>query len=195
VNRPAGLGASICINPSVGGEPAVRVREPAPHHREAQGAGCTAQADQRVAAIDPAGVESRHVFPCFDHHALTDLFERHRPPIRWRYYTPSAKLDLDGPQRHPPYLPTIGPEMYRPKLDERLDGPGTLRCAAGHRRPRSAGGQLGDPEGPGFGSPGSNDGTGPSWVASIVDEIGRSSYCDDTVVLVTWDDWAAGTTT
>ncbi len=31
--------------------------------------------------------------------------------------------------------------------------------------------------------------TGPSWVASVVNAIGESSYWDSTVVIVVWDDW------
>jgi len=34
-----------------------------------------------------------------------------------------------------------------------------------------------------------NDGSGPSWVASIVNAIGNSSYWSSTAVLITWDDW------
>lgn len=30
--------------------------------------------------------------------------------------------------------------------------------------------------------------TGPSWVASIVNEVGRSRYWGETVILITWDD-------
>jgi phospholipase C len=36
---------------------------------------------------------------------------------------------------------------------------------------------------------GSNDGSGPSWVASIVNAIGSSSYWSNTAVIITWDDW------
>jgi phospholipase C len=35
----------------------------------------------------------------------------------------------------------------------------------------------------------SNDGSGPSWVASIVNAIGDSQYWDSTVIFITWDDW------
>jgi phospholipase C len=31
--------------------------------------------------------------------------------------------------------------------------------------------------------------TGPSWVASIVNAVGRSSYWDSTAVVILWDDW------
>ena len=34
-----------------------------------------------------------------------------------------------------------------------------------------------------------NDGSGPSWVASIVNAIGNSPYWADTAIFITWDDW------
>jgi phospholipase C len=34
-----------------------------------------------------------------------------------------------------------------------------------------------------------SDGSGPSWVASIVNEIGRSPYWKTTAILIVWDDW------
>ncbi len=37
--------------------------------------------------------------------------------------------------------------------------------------------------------PGSASDTGPSWVASVVNAVGDSSYWDSTAVVVVWDDW------
>ncbi|MBV8355231.1 MAG: hypothetical protein JO101_07925 [Candidatus Eremiobacteraeota bacterium] len=37
--------------------------------------------------------------------------------------------------------------------------------------------------------PSINDGSGPSWVASIVNAIGASPYWVNTAVFITWDDW------
>ena len=34
-----------------------------------------------------------------------------------------------------------------------------------------------------------NDGSGPSWVASIVNAIGNSQYWSNTAIFITWDDW------
>jgi phospholipase C len=34
-----------------------------------------------------------------------------------------------------------------------------------------------------------NDGSGPSWVASVVNAIGSSEYWQDTAILIVWDDW------
>ena len=33
------------------------------------------------------------------------------------------------------------------------------------------------------------NGSGPSWVASVVNAIGESKYWDTTAIFVTWDDW------
>jgi phospholipase C len=35
----------------------------------------------------------------------------------------------------------------------------------------------------------SNNGSGPSWVAAIVNEIGNSQYWANTAIIITWDDW------
>ena len=35
----------------------------------------------------------------------------------------------------------------------------------------------------------SNKGTGPAWVASIVNAVGTSPYWSNTAIIITWDDW------
>jgi phospholipase C len=37
--------------------------------------------------------------------------------------------------------------------------------------------------------PGAHDDDGPSWVSSIVNAVGQSSYWNSTAIIVTWDDW------
>jgi phospholipase C len=34
-----------------------------------------------------------------------------------------------------------------------------------------------------------SNGSGPSWVASIVNAVGQSQYWNSTAIFVTWDDW------
>jgi phospholipase C len=34
-----------------------------------------------------------------------------------------------------------------------------------------------------------NNGSGPAWVATVVNAIGKSKYWNDTAIFVTWDDW------
>jgi phospholipase C len=36
---------------------------------------------------------------------------------------------------------------------------------------------------------GINNGSGPSWVASIVNAVGQSHYGSTTAIIITWDDW------
>ena len=45
------------------------------------------------------------------------------------------------------------------------------------------------PTGPESDHPVNTDGSGPSWVASVVNAIGNSPYWPNTVILITWDDW------
>ncbi len=37
--------------------------------------------------------------------------------------------------------------------------------------------------------PKTNDGSGPSWVGSVVNAIGNSQYWNDTAIFIVWDDW------
>jgi phospholipase C len=37
--------------------------------------------------------------------------------------------------------------------------------------------------------PSSDSGKGPSWVATVVNQIGESKYWNDTAIIVVWDDW------
>lgn len=37
--------------------------------------------------------------------------------------------------------------------------------------------------------PGINDGSGPSWVAQVVNAIGNTHYWANTAILITWDVW------
>jgi phospholipase C len=45
------------------------------------------------------------------------------------------------------------------------------------------------PDEPDSDHPGEQIDTGPSWVASVVNAIGQSSYWDSTAIIVVWDDW------
>ncbi len=45
------------------------------------------------------------------------------------------------------------------------------------------------PDGANSDHPGYASDTGPSWVASVVNAIGQSSYWNSTAIIVVWDDW------
>jgi len=52
-----------------------------------QGTGCIASPTEFVKLIDPSGIESTQVYPCFEHPTLSD--ELDTKGVTWRYYTPS----------------------------------------------------------------------------------------------------------
>jgi phospholipase C len=154
--------------------------------------GCIAPLTATVAMIDAEGSETSQPpeYPCFEHQTLTDILETNG--ITWRYYTPSAGSLWTGPAAisHICQEQTInnvrtctGPEWTSyvsiPQSNFLVD---------------IAKGELAQvtwiiPGGLESDHAESNDGTGPSWVASVVNAIGNSSYWANTAIIITWDDW------
>jgi phospholipase C len=130
-------------------------------------------------------------FPCTDdfpgsgsyYKTLADLLDA--KSISWKYYTPSIHgagslwnaFDIIASVRKGPEwkAKVISPET---KIFSDITN-GTLPSvswvipdAANSDHPGSA-----------------QKDTGPSWVASVVNAIGQSSYWDSTAIVITWDDW------
>ncbi len=59
------------------------------------GTGCTAPSTAWVWMINPLGVFSSKMYPCFEHPTIVDLLNARG--ISWRYYTPSAGSIWTGP--------------------------------------------------------------------------------------------------
>ncbi len=157
-----------------------------------EAAGCAAPADQRVIVIGPGGQEEGYVFPCFEHQTLPDLLSRHAPPIAWRYYAPNTVgLSIWT-------APNAIRHLCRPSHGE-CEGPswtnGSIVLSPPQVLSDIAAGRLSAvnwviPDGRNSDHPGwRDDSTGPSWVAAIVNAIGRSPYWNSSAILVTWDDW------
>ncbi len=140
-------------------------------------AGCTAPADARVSVIDLAGSEAQSVYPCFEHRTLMDLLDA--KGLSWRYYTPNigiwAAPNSIAHIRNGPGWNNVIFDNTQVLSDARN---GTLpnvswviptAAASDHAR--------------------GNDGSGPSWVASIVNAIGSSPAWKSTAIFVVWDDW------
>jgi len=141
-------------------------------------AGCTAPATETVALIDPSGNESSKQYPCFEHPTLLDLLDAKH--MSWRYYTPSAGIIWTGPNaiRHL----RLGPDWHRNVI---LKPAQVLKDISNGQLPAVS---WVIPPGQSSDHPG-NDGSGPSWVASIVNAIGRSANWSNTAIFITWDDW------
>jgi phospholipase C len=155
-------------------------------------AGCIAAPTNTVAMIDALGSETAQPaqYPCFDHPTVTDLLGAQK--ISWRYYAPSAGSIWTGPDaiEHICVPQTVS---------------GTLTCTGAEWTanvviPQTQvltdilNGQLAQvtwviPDGKSSDHALANDGSGPAWVASIVNAIGTSAYWQNTAIIITWDDW------
>ncbi|MGA8213608.1 MAG: alkaline phosphatase family protein [Candidatus Sulfotelmatobacter sp.] len=156
--------------------------------------GCTAPAAEFVNLIDPAGVETP-AYPCFDHPTLTDLLNTAK--ISWRYYAPSAGSIWTGPNaiQH-----MCGPNATPPNATACTGSDWTNNVVLA--TPQNSAPVLTDiingklatvswviPNGLESDHPAGNDGSGPSYVASVVNAIGNSQYWSNTAIILTWDDW------
>jgi phospholipase C len=151
--------------------------------------GCTAPATEVVPLIDPTtGDESQTVYPCFDRPTLTDLLNAKQ--ISWKYYAP-------GP----------GSIWTAPNAIEHMCGPKhSTACTAadwtnnvvlnsaqiltdiGNNQLPAVSWVI--PTGQASDHPVTTDGSGPSWVASVVNAIGNTpTYWANTAIIITWDDW------
>jgi len=164
-------------------------------------AGCTAPPGQRVRLIDGYGSETSHapVYPCFEHQTLADLLSA--ASISWRYYAPNP-----------------GSIWTAPNAISHICQPGTvkgvLQCTGpdwtnGNVVPNNPAQVLTDiaacnlqqvswviPTAEESDHASFNNGTGPAWVASVVNAIGKQAACpngetywNDTAIIITWDDW------
>jgi len=141
--------------------------------------GCTAPSGEFVTLIDPSGSESQKMYPCFEHPTLTDLLDN--AGVSWRYYTPSAGSIWTGPNAI--YHLRFGADWSN---DVVLKPAQILTDIANNQLPAVS---WVIPTGQESDHPNGNQGLGPSWVASVVNAIGQSQYWDNTVILITWDDW------
>jgi phospholipase C len=169
---------------------------------EHESAGCIAPADQTVKLIDPTGSETSNapIYPCFEHPTMGDLLDRAN--ISWRYYAPTPGSIWTAPNSisHMCGAAVVG---------------GVLQCEGkdwtnGSLAPYNPALVLSDiqqcslaavswviPTGDESDHATITDGTGPAWVASIVNTLGEQPTCEpsgenywkDTAILITWDDW------
>jgi phospholipase C len=142
--------------------------------------GCDSPAGTLVDLIDPAGVEGMPIYPCFDRISMTDLLER--KSLSWRYYQAYIGPGLwNAPDAilHVRKSRDYGTDVIAPPSKILLD----------IKRGALANVVWVTPTALESDHAGSTNGSGPSWVAAVVNAIGKSSYWKDTAIFVTWDDW------
>lgn len=156
------------------------------------GAGCLSPPTETVEMINSSGVEFGSQFPCFEHPTLIDGLAA--KGISWRYYTiqtgvnaalwngPDAIQHLCQPQMQSGTLVCTAPDWTNVTTTNTQ----VLKDIASNQLPQVS---WVIPDGKNSDHAFSNNGSGPSWVASIVNAIGNSSYWSNTAILITWDDW------
>ena len=143
-------------------------------------AGCDAPTGTTVRLIDPAsGDESQRTPPCLDHPVLFDLLDQHN--VSWRYYQPNVGAGLwyaPDAISHIRYGPDFA-NVVTPSTQIFTDIQQGQLAQVSWVIPTAAASDHAR----------STDGSGPAWVASVVNALGASKYWSDTAIFVTWDDW------
>jgi phospholipase C len=141
--------------------------------------GCDAAKQTYSWTVNPQHVIKNGPFPCFDQiHTLADTLDAAN--VSWKYYEDAQELwsAFDGirdvREGSDWSRSVIAPETTV------LSDPAAAKLASVTWVVPS----LADSD-----HPGSNSGTGPSWVADVVNAIGRSPYWSSTAIIVLWDDW------
>lgn len=151
--------------------------------------GCIAPSNAWVYVLGPNGKVATTMYPCFEHQTLTDLMNA--AGITWRYYTPSAGSLWTGPNaiQHMCQPQTVAGVLTCTGTDwSNVIIPQT-KVLTDITSNNLAQVTWVMPSGQASDHAGINDGSGPSWVASIVNAIGNSPYWADTAIFITWDDW------
>ncbi len=163
-----------------------------PNASEPGAVGCIASAGRTVAMINAAGSETAQApqYPCFEHPTLSDLLDTNG--LSWRYYAPIPGSIWTAPD-------AIEHICEQQPVNGVLTCLGTLwvnHVSIPQTKVLTdiANGQLAQvswviPTAPASDHSDLNDGSGPSWVASIVNAIGNSAYWSNTAIIITWDDW------
>jgi phospholipase C len=142
--------------------------------------GCDSPTGSLALTINAAGAENKQVFPCFERPSLTDLVEA--KGLTWHYYVSHLGPTL---WNAPDAIKHIR-EGSQYSTDVTAPPQGVLTDIA-H-------GNLANvvwvmPTAADSDHAHGTDGTGPAWVSSVVNAIGKSKYWDSTVIFLTWDDW------
>ena len=164
-------------------------------------AGCISPPDQRTELIDGYGSETSNapVYPCFERPTLADLLDRAGLP--WKYYSPQAGSIWTAPDaiRHicgatmvGSALTCTGPDWANGSVV--LNGPQVLTDVANCKL---AAVTWVIPTALDSDHASLNNGTGPQWVSSIVNQVGNQPTCagsgdnywKDTAIFISWDDW------
>ncbi|MGC1380418.1 MAG: alkaline phosphatase family protein [Candidatus Baltobacteraceae bacterium] len=148
--------------------------------------GCDAPKGTRTSLITKAdAIEPRSgPFPCLTYATLRDLLDAKR--VSWKYYVPPICCNPFG--RFMSAFDAIKAVRYGPEWKTNISSPQTnIFKDVAHGELPAVSWLV--PDAPDSDHPGPNADTGPEWVASVVNAIGKSSAWQTTAIVVVWDDW------
>jgi phospholipase C len=158
--------------------------------------GCDAKGNTATSLITTQGRYEGGAgpFPCSSdfpdgsasYSTLRDLMDDHAPAISWKYYTPQLAPSQPGAIWNA--FDTIAPVRNGPEWGTNVNWPET-NIFNDITNGKLAAVSWVIPDGANSDHPGYSSDTGPSWVASVVNAIGQSSYWNSTAIIVVWDDW------
>ena len=155
--------------------------------------GCDGNPNKEVTAVVLRGGAIKEYggpFPCFTYTTMRDVLDA--KSVSWKYYAVKVYPYTDCPPCEGPGIwsafDAIKAVRYGPEWKANvMQNPNDFFTdVSKHRLPAVS---WITPNGPNSDHPGSNSDTGPSWVASIVNAVGESSYWQSTAVVILWDDW------
>jgi phospholipase C len=123
-------------------------------------------------------------FPCFSYATLQGLLDA--KSVSWTYYTPG--WDHGAGAYWNAFLAISSVYKDHAEWRAHISKPETNIFADISNDALPAMSWV-IPDGANSDHPGYHSDTGPSWVASVVNAIGESSYWNSTAIVIVWDDW------
>jgi phospholipase C len=123
-------------------------------------------------------------FPCLTYPTLRDTLDD--KAITWRYYAPQVGHSFGGDLWNA--FSAIAAVRHGPEWSTNVTWPETnvFKDIANNTLPSVT---WVIPDFENSDHPAADSDTGPSWVAQIVNAIGRSAAWDSTAIVIVWDDW------
>ena len=143
--------------------------------------GCDSPPGTTARMINAAGREGNPVFPCFDRTSIFTLLDG--AGVSWHFYQTKTG---PGPWNAVDALQPIWQNKHEYSSNVTTPPSAVL---ADIRNGNLASLVFVTPTAAESDHSGDNKGTGPSWVASIVNALGTSAYWNSAAVIVVWDDW------
>lgn len=141
--------------------------------------GCDSAEGTRVDVINQDGNWGKPIFPCFGRTSIMDRMNA--AGVTWRYYQARGG---HGQWNAPDAIKSIRfSKSYRNVIwpsHKFLDD-----VARGHLAQVT----YITPTADSSDHPAHNNGTGPAWVASVVNAVGKSKFWDSSAIFIVWDDW------